>query len=62
MSSITAMCSEGVVDYELTDGTVNAAKFFAFVRGQLIPSMQPFPSERSVIVMDNCTVHHTQQL
>lgn len=62
VSSIAAMCSEGVVDYELTDSTVNAGKFYDFVRGQLIPNMQPFPGDRSIIVMDNCTVHHTQQL
>ena len=30
ISAITAMCTEGVVDYSLTDGTVNAENFFDF--------------------------------
>ena len=37
-------------------------KFFDYVRGQLIPSMHPFPGDQSILVMDNCTVHHTEQL
>ena len=53
MSCIAAKYSAGVVDYELTDGIVNAGKFFDFVRGQLITNMQSFPGDRSIIVMDN---------
>ena len=62
VSSITGMCSEGIVDYKLTDSTVNADRFFDFVRRQLIPNMQPFPGNQSIIIMDNCTVHHSQEL
>ena len=36
--------------------------FFDFVRGQLIPNMHPFSGDRSIVVMDNCTVHHIEQL
>ena len=56
------MCTEGVVEYEFTDGTVDAEKFFDFVRGQLLPNMQPFPGNQSVLVMDNCSVHHVQEI
>ena len=62
MSAIAAMCTEGVVEYELTDSTVDTEKFFDFVRGQLLPNMQPFPGNQSVLVMDNCSVHHVQEL
>ena len=62
ISAVTAMCTEGVVDYHLTTGTVNADNFFDFVRGQLIPNIQPFPGDRSVLVMDNCSVHHSQEM
>ena len=62
ISAITVMCTEGVVDYSLTTGTVNADNFFDFVRGQLIPNMQPFPGDRSVLVMENCSVHHAQEM
>ena len=62
ISAITAMCTEGVIANELTTGTVDAEKFFDFVRGELIPNMQSFPGSRSILVMDNCSVHHVQQL
>ena len=62
VSAITGMCSEDVLGYELTTGTVNGDKFFDYVRGQLIPSMHPFPGDQSILVMDNCRVHHTEQL
>ena len=36
--------------------------FFDFVRGSLIPAMQPFPDKHSIIVMDNCLIHHVQEI
>ena len=63
ISAVTAMCTEGVVDYHLTTGTVNSHSFFDFVRGQLIPNMQPFPGDRSVLIIrDNCSVHHSEEV
>ena len=62
ISAVTAMCTEGVVDYHLTTGTVNSHSFFDFVRGQLVPNMQPFPGDRSVLIMDNCSVHHSEEV
>ena len=56
------MCTEGVVDYSLTTSIVNADNFFDFVRGQLIPNMQSFPGDRSVLVMDNYSVYHAQEM
>ena len=56
------MCTEGVIDYHLTTGSVNAHNFFDFLRGQLIPSMQPFPGDRYVLIMDNCSVHHSEEM
>ena len=58
----TAMCNEGVVANELTTGTVDTGKFFDVVRGELIPNMQPFPGSRSILVMDNCSVHHAREM
>ena len=34
------------------------------MRGSLIPNMNPFDgiSSKSIVVMDNCSVHHTQEV
>ncbi len=39
-------------------------RFFNFVRGSLIPNMLPFNGVNpvSVAVMDNCSVHHVQEV
>ena len=58
-NAIVAMSSVGVVAAELTSSTVNGDTFFDFIRGSLLPLMQPFDgsSLHSVLVMDNCSIH-----
>ena len=58
ISSIAAIDSTGLVDVYNTNGTVNGEIFYDFVRGSLIPNMLPFPNPRSILVMDNCSIHH----
>ena len=63
-NAIVAMSSDGVVAAELTSSTVNGDSFFDFTRGSLLPLMQPFDgsSPHSVLVMDNCSIHHTSEV
>lgn len=62
ISVIGAMCSDGVLAYKFIKGTVNGERFLDFIQGMLVPEMLPFDGEnpRSVIVMDNCSIHHVQ--
>ena len=62
ISAVVAMSSEGVEAYELTTctGSNNGDKFVDFVRGSLIPVTQPFPDRHSIVIMDNCSIHHVQ--
>ena len=52
--------SDGVIALELQEGTYNGDKFIEFITGTLIPQMSQFDgsSSRSVLVMDNCAIHH----
>ena len=49
---------------ETTTSSVNADIFFDFARSTLIPNMQQFngTNPRSVVVMDNLSVHHTDEV
>ena len=60
ISSIAALCSEGVMAVTSTTDTINADIFYDFVQGELIPNMNPFDgsSSKCIAVMDNCAVHH----
>ena len=62
ISTICAISQEGLLCYECITGTTNGDKFYDFVRGSLIPEMQPFPGRKSVLIMDNCSIHHVQEV
>ena len=62
ISAIVAMSSDGVLAHELHTGSTDSKIFIDFIRGSLIPSMRPFPDKHSIIIMDNCTIHHSQEL
>ena len=60
ISSIAAICTAA----DMTTESVNGEKFYDFIRGSLIPAMLPFDGSnpRSIVVMDNCSIHHVQEL
>ena len=62
ISSVLAMTLSGVLTYEFHTGTIDGNKFFNFVRGNLIPNMQPFPGPHSILIMDNCSIHHVDEV
>jgi hypothetical protein len=44
---------------EMNAGTTNGE---TFICGSVITCMQPFPTPGSVLVMDNCSIHHIQEV
>ena len=64
ISAIAAIRSEGILGVELTTGTVDGDKFVDFIRGTLIPNMHAYDvtSSKSVVVMDNCAIHHIPEV
>ena len=64
VSAICALSMNGVLCVDLTHGTVDGSKFFDFIRGKLIPEMQPFDgqNENSILILDNCAIHHIQEV
>ena len=64
VNAIIGICTIGVIAMETTTPSVNADIFFNFARSTLIPNMQQFnaTNPRSVVVMDNLSVHHTDEV
>ena len=60
---LAGLSTAGVVAVRVTTRTVNADVFFDFTGRALIPNMLPFnwQNPRSVVVMDNLSVHHTEE-
>ena len=64
LSAIAAISTSGLVGYELHTGSVRDEEFHDFVRGTLIPNMNPYDGEadNSILVMDNCSIHHVEEI
>ena len=62
ISAIVGMSMDGVEAYELSVGSTDSITFLDFIRGSLIPTMRPFPDKNSIIVIDNCAIHHVQEV
>lgn len=62
ISSIAAISVDGIIALESHKDSVSAEVFADFIRGNLVPQMWAFDGESpiSVVVMDNCSIHHTE--
>ena len=64
VSSIAAICTEGILALESTINSVNGETFFDFACGTLIPELLPFDGSnpKSIVDMDSCSIHHVQDV
>ena len=58
-SVLPALSLDGILAVKIIEGSFTTKQFKAFVDG-LLDHMTPFPGPNSVIVMDNCWIHHTR--
>ena len=63
-SAIPVVSMDGIHDVYITEGTVNGEKFADFVKNCLIPVLKPFnyTNSQSVVIMDNASIHHVQEV
>lgn len=62
INSVVAMDCCGTVAVDCSFENCTGARFFDFLRGVLFPEMGSFPGQRSVLVMDNCSIHRIQEI
>ncbi|TDL16344.1 hypothetical protein BD410DRAFT_731465, partial [Rickenella mellea] len=60
-SVLPALTSEGIVGLDIFEGSVNKERFIQFL-SQQAPRMTPFPGPRSVVIIDNCAIHHDEEV
>ncbi|GLB45421.1 hypothetical protein LshimejAT787_2200840 [Lyophyllum shimeji] len=61
-SILPALSYEGIIALDIVEGSVNKEKFIQFIRNDLAPQLNPYPNPRSVVVMDNCAIHHDEEI
>lgn len=53
------MSVNGYLECCVYEGAVNANTYYAFVEENLLPHCNAFPGPRSIIVMDNASIHRS---
>ncbi|KAG2737687.1 hypothetical protein P692DRAFT_201661930, partial [Suillus brevipes Sb2] len=61
-SLCAAMTIDGYLATRVVEGSFDAQEFYDFVLEDVLPHMNPYPEEQSVLVLDNCRIHHNQEL
>ena len=61
-SVLPAYCIEGILTYLIHQGSIDAERFAYFLRELVLPQCTPFPGPKSVIIMDNCSAHHSPEV
>jgi len=58
-SLLPAFTVDGYIVCNLYEGAINAERFEDFIEHDVLPHCTPFPGPRSVIVMDNASIHRS---
>ena len=61
-SILPAYTVDGFMNWEIVHGSFDKPLFNTFVQVKILPFCSPFPGPRSVLVMDNCRIHHSEVL
>jgi len=53
---------EGIIAAKVVEGSFRHDTFLEYLRDDVLPMTNPFPGPRSVIVLDNARIHHSQAI
>lgn len=53
---------KGFVSWYTITGTFNGERFLEALDTVVLPYMNPFPGKRSILILDNASIHHSQRV
>ncbi|RYP62253.1 hypothetical protein DL769_007364 [Monosporascus sp. CRB-8-3] len=59
---LPAITVDGLLDTFIYQGSTNREGFTLWLKERVLPLMNPFPGPRSVLVMDNASFHHSDEI
>ena len=60
-SILPALSLDGILAVDIVEGSFTGESFYAFIDG-LLSLMNPYPGPNSVMVMDNCRIHKSDDV
>ncbi|KJA12884.1 hypothetical protein HYPSUDRAFT_152196, partial [Hypholoma sublateritium FD-334 SS-4] len=61
-SVLPALTSEGIIAFDIFEGSVNKERFIQFINEQVATRLNPYPGPWSVVILDNCVIHHDEDI
>lgn len=61
-SILPALCNNGYIDWLVHQGSITAEIFLAFLKERVLPNCEAYPGRRSVLVMDNASIHKDSRI
>jgi transposase len=61
-SILPALSIDGYLDYIIHQGAITADLFIEFVEERVLPHCSPYPEPRSVLILDNASIHKDHRL
>lgn len=61
-SILPILTLDGIITYDIIEGPVTSERFIQFLREHVLPLTNPYPGPRSVLVLDNCRIHHSDEV
>jgi hypothetical protein len=56
---LPAITTEGIIYSHIKIGSYNGDQFMDWLEG-LLQVMNPYPAPKSILVIDNCRIHHVE--
>ncbi|KAJ8509197.1 hypothetical protein ONZ45_g8604 [Pleurotus djamor] len=61
-SILPILTLDGIITYDIIHGSVTSERFLKFLREFVMPLTNPYPGPRSILVLDNCAIHHSEEI
>ncbi|KAJ6564063.1 hypothetical protein B0H19DRAFT_864860, partial [Mycena capillaripes] len=61
-SALPALKTEGIVALDIFKGSITKDRFLGFLRKQVAPILNVYPAKHSVVILDNCSIHHDENI
>ncbi|KIK73759.1 hypothetical protein PAXRUDRAFT_177572, partial [Paxillus rubicundulus Ve08.2h10] len=59
---LPALTLDGIIANYIIEGSVTSERFVQFLKDHVMPFTTPYPGPWSVLIMDNCSIHHGEEV